>query len=280
LVDVRVWNPKELDMKRWMALLMMAAVSLAAWALPTVDQVQAEVAKGNYAAAEVMMRDVIAERPNSARAQYVLAQVLAHNGRLDDARTAAQRARQLDPAIGFTSRQGFEDFERALAQGVRPGVAPAATGRLGDRTSVPPPDLAAPPPKPAVPGWAWGIGGAVVAILLWRLLSRRRGVAAAAPGAAWGGRAGVQGVGAAPATRSGMLGAGLAGAGGFAAGMLADRLLRGDGVGHDDAAPAGHLADAGDELSRRSIDFGGGGNDWSSDGGGGGGSDGGGGGDW
>ena len=156
-------------MKRWMALLMMAAVNLAAWALPTVDQVQAEVAKGNYAAAEVMMRDVIAERPDSARAHYVLAQVLAHNGRLDDARTAAQRARQLDPAISFTSRQGFEDFERALAQGARPGAA-AATGKLGDRTSVPPPDLAAPPPKPALPGWAWGVGGAVVAVLLWRLL--------------------------------------------------------------------------------------------------------------
>ena len=267
-------------MKRWMALLMMAAVNLAAWALPTVDQVQAEVAKGNYAAAEVMMRDVIAERPNSARAHYVLAQVLAHNGRLDDARTAAQRARQLDPAIRFTSREGFEAFERALAQGGRPGAAPAITGGPGERTSVPPPDLAAPPPKPAVPGWAWGVGGAVVALLLWRLLSRRRGVAAAAPGAAWSGRAGAQGVGAAPAARSGMLGAGLAGAGGFAAGMLADRLLRGDGGGHDDAAPAGHLADAGDELSRRSIDFGSGGNDWSSGGSDGGGSDGGGGGDW
>jgi hypothetical protein len=53
-------------MKRWMVLLMMAVFTVAAWALPTVDQVQAEVAKGNYAAAEVMMRDVIAERPNSA----------------------------------------------------------------------------------------------------------------------------------------------------------------------------------------------------------------------
>ena len=268
-------------MKRWMALLMMAVFTVAAWALPTVDQVQAEVAKGNYAAAEVMMRDVIAERPNSARAHYVLAQVLAHNGRLDDARQAAQRARELDPAIGFTSKPAFEDFERALARGSLPGAAPAkGTVAKGGVTSVPPPDLASPPPKPALPGWAWGVGGAVVALLLWRLLSRRRGVTAGAPAAAWSGRAGAQGVGAAPATRSGMLGAGLAGVGGFAAGMLADRLLNGgDRAGHDDAAPAGHLADAGDDLSRRSIDFGGGSNDWSSDGGGGGGSDGGG-GDW
>lgn len=269
-------------MKRWMALLMMAVVSLAAWALPTVDQVQAEVAKGNYAAAEVMMRDVIAERPDSARAHYVLAQVLAHNGRLDDARQAAKRARELDPAIGFTSKPAFEDFERALARGSVAGAAPSTgTAARPPVTSVPPPDLAAPPPKPPVPvpGWVWGVGGAVVALLLWRLLSRRRGVAAAAPGAAWGGRAGAQGVGAAPAARNGMLGAGLAGAGGFAAGMLADRLLNGDRAGHDDAAPAGHLADAGDELSRRSVDFGGGSNDWGSDAGGGG-SDGGGSGDW
>lgn len=268
-------------MKRWMALLMTAVVTAAAWALPTVDQVQAEVAKGNYAAAEVMMRDVIAERPKSARAHYVLAEILAHNGRLDDARQEARRARELDPAIGFTSKPAFEEFERALARGGVPGAAPS-TGHAarGSVSSVPPPDLAAPPPKPALPGWVWGVGGAVVAVLLWRLLSRRRGVEAAAPGAAWSGAAGAQGVGAAPAARSGMLGAGLAGVGGFAAGMLADRLLHGgDRAGHDDGAPAGHLADAGDDLSRRSIDFGSGSNDWGSDGGGGGGSDGGG-GDW
>lgn len=267
-------------MKRWMALLTMALVSLAAWALPTVEQVQAEVAKGNLAAAEVMMRDVIAERPDSARAHYVLAQVLARSGRLDEARQAAQRARSLDPAISFTSRPAFEDFERALARGGLPGAAPASGVGAGRAvTALPFPDSAAPPPKPGLPGWAWGLGGAAVALLLWRLVARRRGVAAAARGGAWPGPVGAHGVRTAPSNRSGMLGAGLAGAGGFAAGMLAERLLRGDVASQDDAAPAGHLTDADDELSRRSIDFGSGSNDW-----GGGGSDGSsadaGGGDW
>lgn len=274
-------------MKRWMALLVMALVTVASWALPTVEQVQAEVAKGNYAAAEVMMRDVIAERPNSARAQYVLAQVLAHNGRLDDARSAAQRARQLDPAIGFTARAQFEEFERLLAHGGRPAV----TGPSGAIATDPPANVAERAPPAAarggsgVPGWAWGVGGAVIAVLLFRLFTRRRRAAAVPMGGWQGGQA--TGVPGAPgnATRNGLLGAGLAGVGGFAAGMLADRLINGDrnSGSHEGGAGGTALTDGGgdDEFSRRSIDFGGGGNDWGSDGGSdGGGSDGGGGGDW
>lgn len=275
-------------MKRWMALLLMAFVTVASWALPTVDQVQAEVAKGNYAAAEVMMRDVLAERPKSARAHYVLAEILAHNGRLDDARQEAKRARELDPAISFTPREKFEDFERALARGGRPaaGVAPS-------RMANPSPGVVERPVAPApaarssgVPGWLWGVGGAVIAVLLFRMLARRR-AAAAEPMAGWGGQAGagagMGGMAGGSPSRSGLLGAGLAGAGGFAAGMLAERLLHGD---RDSGNPAGGggaaLSDGGgdDEFSRRSIDFGSGGNDWGSDAGGGGSSDGGGGGDW
>ena len=280
-------------MKRWMALLVMALVAVASWALPTVDQVQAEVAKGNYAAAEVMMRDVIAERPKSARAHYVLAEILAHNGRLDDARQEAKRARELDPAIGFTARDKFEEFERALARGGRPAVQGVSPSRAADPSTavVPHP---APPPAAArssgVPGWLWGVGGAVIAVLLFRMLARRR-AEAAAPMAGWAGQAGAGGMtggmgggmpGGTPG-RSGLLGAGLAGAGGFAAGMLAERLLHGDRDSGSSSASSGGaaLSDGGgdDEFSRRSVDFGSGSNDWGSDGGGSS-SDGGGGGDW
>lgn len=282
-------------MKRWLFGLVMACAALAAWALPTVDEVQAEVARGNYARAEVMMRDVVAERPNSARAQYVLAEVLAHNGRYDDALAAARKARALDPKLAFTTPEKFNDFERRLEQAQR-----ARSGGTAVTPPTAPAPRSAPPAQRAdsgLPGWIWGVGGAVIALLIWRMVAARRAAQSSAygPGAAvggWnGGQAGPMGptgaMGQQPGSgRSGLLGAGLAGAGGFAAGMLAEKMLH----GHDDAprereggggqaglAP-GMFDDAGgDDLSQRSIDFGSG-DGWGGDGGGG--SDGGGGGDW
>lgn len=277
--------------KRWWVLIAALLLSAAAWAVPTVDQVQAEVARGDYAKAEQMMREVVAARPSSARAQYVLAEVLAHNGKLDAALAATQRARELDPKIGFTAPDKFAQFEQQL-QRARQGVPSAArepstaAAPAVERPRVVP---QAPPPAAAsgggISGWMVGLGGAVIAILIWRMLSARRRAAALQQQ-----RAGVDprfGGAGTPAggMGGGMMGAGLAGLGGFGLGMLADRMLRGD-----DAHAAGSAGSAGQEagaqgglvpgmfddandLSNRSIDFGSG-DGW--DGGGGGGDAGGG----
>jgi hypothetical protein len=149
----------------------------------------------------------------------------------------------------------------------------------------------APAPRAAerssgIPGWIWGAGFAVIAVLLWRMFSARR-AQPMSPAYAGGMPTGGYGPNYSPmggGTGSGMLGTGLAAAGGFAAGMLAEKML--DGHRDGGSSSASHASDGGmtpgyfdngaaDELSSRSVDFGSGG-DWDSGGGGGGSSDGGG----
>lgn len=275
-----------------------------AQALPNVDEVQAATQRGDYAGAERMVREVLAAKPDSARAHYVLAEILAHERKFGEAREHASRARALDPAVKFTDPAKFQDFERLLER-------QAGTAHSPDRAALSP---AAPPPRAAVersegggvPVWLL-VAGVVVFIALAARWMRNRTAAQAQPayanagGYASGGYgpggygAGGYGPGVPPAPTSGgpgLMGVGLAAAGGVAAGMLAERLLHGGdhderSLPRDAGSSAGGFipgsfdsSDAGsaaDELSRRSIDFGSGdgwdggsssGSDFSSGGGG------------
>ena len=86
-------------MKKAIVGLVFALVSALAWALPTIQQVEAELRQGNYAQAESMMNEVVTARPGSARAHYVYAEILAHNRNFAKAADEAQRARQIDPEM-------------------------------------------------------------------------------------------------------------------------------------------------------------------------------------
>jgi len=277
-------------MKRILSLVLMLVLSAAAFAVPSVDAVQAEVNRGNYAQAESMMREVVADKPNSAKAHYIYAEVLAHNGRFDQAADEARLAKQIDPQIKFTQADKFRAFEQLLQQ--EQSTARSRSNRSLDGNGAAVPAVRAQPVverSSGVPGWVWGAGFAVIAVLLWRLVSatRQRNAAAASP-AGWstansgpsmpmgGPSYGQPGYGPAPGVGSGMLGTGVAAAGGFAAGMLAEKLFeghRGQDVASNSAAAAGAgglvpgMFDdnpSADELERRSIDFGSGGNDWDS----------------
>jgi len=282
---------RQVAMKRLLSLVLMLVLSAAAFAVPSVDAVQAEVNRGNYAQAESMMREVVADKPNSAKAHYIYAEVLAHNGRFEQAADEARLAKQIDPQIKFTQADKFRAFEQLLQQ--EQGSAQSRKSRSLDGGAAVPAVRSQPAAERSsgVPGWVWGAGFAVIAVLLWRLVSatRQRTAAAAAGPAAWstantgpsvpmgGPSYGQPGYGPAPGVGSGMLGTGIAAAGGFAAGMLAEKLFdghRGQDVASNSAAAAGAgglvpgMFDdnpSADELERRSIDFGNGGNDWDSD---------------
>jgi hypothetical protein len=269
----------------------LALAALAAWALPTLEEVENEVRLGHLTTAESMMNEVVAARPGGARAHYMYAEVLARNGKFAEARDQARLARQADPQVRFTDPVKFASFEQLLereqrASSARAGAAPALP-------ALPAPPAAAPTPAGGVPAWIWLALIAVAAILVWRGFSRSRAAAASA-GLAAGPNAMAPGVppgygpvgpaspgygpgsayGGAPSRSSGMLGTGLAAAGGFAAGMLADELLHrprvGPGAGAlDNLGPAGLGSDPGDpaaaELESRPIDFGTG-SGWGGDG--------------
>jgi uncharacterized membrane protein YgcG len=285
----------ESRMKKLIVSMALLGLSAFAWALPTLQQVEAEVRQGHYAQAESMMREVVAAKPGSARAHYIYAEILAHDGNLARAAEEAKTARQIDPDVKFTDPEKFRSFEAALLRAQTPAARPPLTPPSVDAaapTQVAPARVApAPVAAAAMPSWVWLAGLAAIAFFLWRFFSRSRGASvagAALPGSGYGapmptGPAGAPyGAGAAAAPYgpgyapqrpgSGMLGVGLGAAGGLAAGMLAERLLhsRQDGSVQRDTGTSGGFFDspqgagAANDLDSRPIDFGTGGNDWDS----------------
>lgn len=105
-----------------------------AFALPTPKDIEAAVAAGHYTQAEGMLREVLQDKPQSAKAHYELGQVLAHERRYKEAQTELQKAKDIDPSLKFaTSPEKFNavqakvnDLAAAPASSVvmEPSVAP------------------------------------------------------------------------------------------------------------------------------------------------------------
>ena len=282
-----------MNIKHLVAVFVLTTSALTAWALPTVDAVQAEVQRGNYAQAEVMMQDVVAAKPGSARAHYIYAEILSHNKRFGEAAKEAARARQIDPALSFTDPVKFKALE-SLLEREQVAARPRAAATAVPPMATAPVAVARPAPEPAsgVPSWVWVLGLAGVAALVWRLVSRRQQAASPgmgmanmpmappqaagygpvnAPGYGAGAAPGyAPGYGQAPSRGSGLMGVGLGVAGGVAAGMLAEKMLHG---GHDSSSNAGLAQGSGlgspgmfddaqvnnpaaRELEQRPVDFG------------------------
>jgi hypothetical protein len=281
-------------MKRILVGLMLATMAMLAWALPTVSEVQEQVKQGHYEQAQTMMKEVVAAKPGSAKAHYLYAELLAHNGQFAEALTEAQQARTLDPKIGFTDPTKFNAFEHLLQNEARNRQQAQQRTSSGGAAMVPMAPVRE-ERSSGLPGWVWGAGFAVLAVVLYRRFANRRpavgpmgGMPMAAAGQAPYGGAGYgaapgygPGYGAPMGGGSGMLGTGIAAAGGFAAGMLADRLMH-PGSNTDAGQHHSNLSDNtgglapgmfdndadADALRSRDIDFGSG-NDWDSGGGGG-----------
>lgn len=272
-------------MKHFIASIALAACAFSAFALPTVDNVQAEIGRGNYAQAESMMLEVVTAKPNSAKAHYIYAEILAHNKHFAQAVEEAAQAKKIDPALGFTQPEKFRAFEQLLDReqaGTR-RVAPVSAERAAVSAL---PEKAQVERSSGIPGWIWGLGGAAAALIAWRMLSARRPTpSSTAPLAAGVPTGPTYGSGYGPAYAppqaspgSGLLGTGMAVAGGVAAGMLAEKLfeghresasglpaaLRSDGLvpGMFDNAPSDDAAAR--DLEQRDVDFGSGG-DWGGD---------------
>lgn len=250
-----------------------------AQALPQLDEVQSAVQRGDYPGAEKMMREVVAAKPDSPRARYVLAEILAHQRQFNEAAEQVRRARALDPAIKFADPAKFNAFEQLL-QREQAGVAKSSVTTPAVVNAAPP-ARAAPVERSesggGVPIWLL-IGGVVVFIwLAMRWMRNRTAAQAAQPAMAGGyGPGGYGGAGYGPGGMQapgsggpGMLGVGLGVAGGVAAGMLAEKLLHGGhderSIPRDNGGGSGYLpgsfdsggsGGAGDELARRDVDFG------------------------
>ena len=123
---------------RWlMAVGLMMSLSFS-WALPSPKDIEAALNAGQTAQAESMLREVLKEKPQSAKAHYELGQVLARQGRYDQALAELRLAESIDSSLKFAhSPEQFHrivsevkelDAKRNVAQSapVAPAAAPVA----------------------------------------------------------------------------------------------------------------------------------------------------------
>lgn len=262
-------------MKRLITLVLLSLAATLAFALPAPRDIEAAVNAGDLARAESLLREVLAEKPGSAKAHYEMGQVLAREGKSADARRHLEESRRIDPTLAFArDPKHFQELLDKLPAGALVAPAPVTKSVSGVRPVEP----AASSPSTATYVL---VGGALVAfIVLASRFMRRRAAAASGGGMAGYGMAGTGGYPGAPAAGSGMGavgGAVLGGIAGMAAGYGLSKVL-----GHSDDTPR-PSGDAGggnggyvpfDTTPSGQADFGafdaGNGDDWGADGSGGG----------
>jgi len=236
---------------------------------PSLQEVNSAVRAGHLSEAQAMMATVLRDHPNSAKAHFVDAEVLARMARIDDARRELARAEQLEPGLSSIRPETVQDLRGRLA-----GV-----GR----------SLAAVEPRPAAPSFPLGMVAILfgAGLLVFLLLRARRPAMMPGTGMVPGGATPYGGTGAAPygappmggsGIGSGIVG-GLATGAAVGAGMVAGEALAHEFMGrHEhhsgndwaDNGSHGHAADNSDLGvdggwdSGGSSDFssGGGGDDW------------------
>jgi len=169
--------------KQLLALVLVFFASLAL-ALPSPKDIDSAVSAGNLSQAESMLREVIQEKPQSAKAHYELGQVLARQARYADAQQAMTKAKAIDPSLKFaTSPEKFNETLDKISLKAKELSSSQVSSGLSD-TRRPAAAAAAPAtpaaPEPAFPlHYIWiGIAGLVVLALVMR---RKQATASASP---------------------------------------------------------------------------------------------------
>lgn len=252
-------------MKKTLGILLLVAtvgfsnVTLAAE--PSLHEVYQAANAGKLDDAQRMMREVLQAHPQSAKAHYVEAELLAKQGKRQQAAEELATAEKLAPGLPFASAQSVAGLRQAVGRHETTGARPAS--------AVPaPPTPASPVNSPNPARMPWGmlliVLAAVAAFIVWasRLMSRRNvdGAAAMPAASAYAQPAGYAlpyppspPAGTSPAPGWGAQGWGASAAGGMppaAEPGLGSRMLGGLATG----AAVGAGVVAGEALMRRFFD--------------------------
>ena len=103
------------------SLLLCSSLAIAEATLPEVAQV---IQSGQLAKADAMMKEVLQNHPNSAKAHYIAAELYLKEGKLDAARNAFVQAENLAPGLPFARPESVQRLQMQL----RAGAAPANSG--------------------------------------------------------------------------------------------------------------------------------------------------------
>jgi tetratricopeptide (TPR) repeat protein len=170
VMETGAWRPGH-SMKTFLAAAGAALLfaASAAFAAPTVQQVERAMAQGNWQQADTELAQVLAEHPNNAHAHYLYGQVLANEGRYADGLAQIEQAKTLDPQMRFTTPSRFAQVESHVrAEANRAGApAPAAPAHSAANPFVQAlPSAPAPQHHgPSMAAWA-GLAVLIVAIAL------------------------------------------------------------------------------------------------------------------
>ncbi|MFT7116864.1 MAG: hypothetical protein ACI9I0_002076 [Rhodoferax sp.] len=138
-----------------------------AHAEPTLKQVYETAQSGQLAQAQVMMQQVLVAHPDSAKAHFVQAELLARQGKAGLAREALATAEKLAPGLPFAKPQAVQALRQELnsSKVIQPPVSDLS------------PHLASPRPAPVAPfPWtlALALGGAALAFGVFLLLRKNQ----------------------------------------------------------------------------------------------------------
>ena len=158
---------------------MIAAAMLAAFALvqpalaqePTLHEVYQAAESGNLAQAQRMMSEVLRAHPNSAKAHYVEAELLAKQGQLAGAAAELGTAERLDPGLPFARPEAVRELKARIA----------SPGSYGQPLSA----ALAPATGSGIPWGGLLLGGAALAVIalgVAAMLNRRKAPAIAGAG--------------------------------------------------------------------------------------------------
>jgi hypothetical protein len=90
--------------------------------LPTVDQIYQAEQAGHMDQAQQMISQVLKERPNSAKAHFVQAEIFAKQGYLAQARSELNDAERLDASEDFAKPHALQELKAQLGGGERRGT--------------------------------------------------------------------------------------------------------------------------------------------------------------
>ena len=90
---------------------------------PTLPEVSQAIQSGQLGKADAMMKEVLQNHPNSAKAHYIASELYLKEGKLDAARNAFVQAENLAPGLPFAQPDSVQKLQAQL----RAGSAPAAT---------------------------------------------------------------------------------------------------------------------------------------------------------
>ncbi len=154
-----------------------AAGAAFAGSVPSMHEVEAAAQAGRLNDAHGMMQQVLKEHPDSAKAHFVDAEILAKMGRTAEARDQLNAAEKLKPGLPFAKPHAVDELRAKLGQTRPAAVQPQAQPQPQVQQQARPTPVSTQQAAHNADGFPWAaliaaIGGLVLVIVVIRLLSR------------------------------------------------------------------------------------------------------------